>query len=286
MRSIFLTGAAGNLGGKLLRSFVAAPWCDAVVAADRIGASIPHDSPKVKPLPNDLTRASHDEHMAGLKGTDTVVHFAVVDPAPDASWPDSAVSLEMSSRLVIAAREAGLRRFIFASSNHAVGRLKDGPALAPGSLTADRIAPGTRWETPDGVEEGCAYGASKAFTERLCLAAAIPGQFTTVSIRIGWCQRGENLPHTLTAGGRFDPSGREAERPNYARDLAWFRNMWLSDRDFTSLFERAVLADAAAWPAPGIVVNGMSANAGMPWDIETTRRLLGYEPRDNVWAHV
>jgi hypothetical protein len=30
------------------------------------------------------------------------------------------------------------------------------------------------------------------------------------------------------------------------------------------------------------VVHGMSANTGMRWDIEHTRRLLGYEPRDDV----
>jgi hypothetical protein len=24
----------------------------------------------------------------------------------------------------------------------------------------------------------------------------------------------------------------------------------------------------------------------MPWDIETTRRLIGYEPQDDIWDHV
>jgi hypothetical protein len=30
----------------------------------------------------------------------------------------------------------------------------------------------------------------------------------------------------------------------------------------------------------------MSANRGTPWDIETTRRLIGYEPQDDIWDHV
>jgi hypothetical protein len=30
------------------------------------------------------------------------------------------------------------------------------------------------------------------------------------------------------------------------------------------------------------VVNGMSANTGMRWDIEPTRTLLGYAPQDDV----
>jgi hypothetical protein len=30
------------------------------------------------------------------------------------------------------------------------------------------------------------------------------------------------------------------------------------------------------------VVNGMSANTGMRWDIDHTRQLLGYEPQEDV----
>jgi hypothetical protein len=30
----------------------------------------------------------------------------------------------------------------------------------------------------------------------------------------------------------------------------------------------------------------MSANRDMPWDIKTTRRLIGYEPQDDIWEHI
>ena len=30
------------------------------------------------------------------------------------------------------------------------------------------------------------------------------------------------------------------------------------------------------------VINGMSANTGMRWDIEYTKKLVGYEPQDDV----
>jgi len=62
--------------------------------------------------------------------------------------------------------------------------------------------------------------------------------------------------------------------------------MWLSNRDFTAVMERALLAEAGTWPQPGIVVNGMSASRGMAWDIQTTRRLIGYEPLDDIWDYV
>jgi hypothetical protein len=30
------------------------------------------------------------------------------------------------------------------------------------------------------------------------------------------------------------------------------------------------------------VLNGMSANTGMRWDLSATRRLVGYQPQDDV----
>jgi hypothetical protein len=62
--------------------------------------------------------------------------------------------------------------------------------------------------------------------------------------------------------------------------------MWLSNEDFLGIMEHALTADPAGWPAPGIVVNGMSANAGMPWDLDATRGLLGYSPKDDVWRRL
>ena len=60
--------------------------------------------------------------------------------------------------------------------------------------------------------------------------------------------------------------------------------MWLSNRDFVQLFERAISAPTDTWPGPSIVVNGMSNNRGMAWSLEETRRYLGYEPQDDVYA--
>ena len=53
--------------------------------------------------------------------------------------------------------------------------------------------------------------------------------------------------------------------------------MWLSDRDLCDGFEKAVAAPAALRFA---ILNLMSENPGMRWDIETTKRAIGYAPRD------
>ncbi|MBV9538209.1 MAG: hypothetical protein JOY70_04660 [Acidisphaera sp.] len=54
--------------------------------------------------------------------------------------------------------------------------------------------------------------------------------------------------------------------------------MWLSDRDFCNAMERGVLAEGIGFE----VLNLMSDNPGMRWDIETTKQRIGYAPQDGV----
>ena len=54
--------------------------------------------------------------------------------------------------------------------------------------------------------------------------------------------------------------------------------MWLSNRDLCHAMERAVLAETVGFS----VLNLMSENPGMRWDIEATKRTIGYEPRDGA----
>jgi NAD+ dependent glucose-6-phosphate dehydrogenase len=54
--------------------------------------------------------------------------------------------------------------------------------------------------------------------------------------------------------------------------------MWLSDRDLCNAMERGVLADGVGFA----VLNLMSDNPGMRWDIDSTRRAIGYAPQDGT----
>lgn len=288
-RSVLISGGGGNLGRKLIRHLDGQAWCRRIVAVDRNAAALEGvgtPSGKVETVPLDLRDEGLAAHVSGI---DTIVHFAVLNPLPDSTWAEAAHSFDMTARLLLLARERGVRRFVFASSNHTVGALMATPDAAerrPSHLTTDMFAPGSRWDTPGGRIVGYAYGAGKIFSERLCLAAAVPGSLSTVAIRIGWCQAGENRPETLNAGGSPLVSDGAVETEGGAAELAWFRDMWLSNRDFEQLFERAIRAPTDGWPGPAIVVNGVSANAGMAWEIETARRWLGYRPKDNVRDHV
>ena len=287
-----VTGADGNLGRKLIAALEERPWCAGIVALDRAFApDRPSRLPKVVEIEADLTVPSPALDDAAAQ-TDAVVHLAARNPYPDASWADGAASFDMTLNVAEAmARTASgaPKRFVFASSNHVMGGYKDeDPGLAPGTLTTDLAPrPGTR-SGPGDVPR--AYAAAKLMGERLLAAKSAAGGLTGVSLRIGWCQPGENHPRTLNAGGV--PGGPEDVGPRApgafgaSRDLAWFRAMWLSDRDFVGAVTAALTADASVWPTPAIVVNAMSGNAGMPWDLAPMHALLGHSPRDDVWREL
>jgi hypothetical protein len=175
-------------------------------------------------------------------------------------------------------------RFVFASSNHVMGGYKD-VDLAPGTLldASTEPMPGTKVK---GLGSP-AYAVAKLMGERACFARAegTNGLLSAVVLRIGWCQPGENRPHTLSADG-MPMSGTGLLDAEAARDLRWFRSMWLSNRDFVAEVRAALTADASRWPGPAVLVNAMSANRGSPWNMAPARDLLGHVPQDDAYAEL
>ena len=106
---------------------------------------------------------------------------------------------------------------------------------------------------------------------------------TVACVRIGWVQVGPNLPETLSAAGTpgMEPV-RDAGDPDVARAERWFRELWLSNRDYERLMERAIEADGATWPEGFVIVNGMSRNPGLRWSLEEARQWLQWEPVDGI----
>ena len=291
-RRVLVTGAGGNLGRKLIAALLHRPWCEEVVGVDREPMLPEAVDPRLRPVVADLADGLDPRWREAMEGCDAVVHLAARNPAPNAPWADACASYDMTANVVLRALQTGVRRLVFASSNHVMGRYKDPPlanGLKPGALsTALPPGPGTRWHDGREFVDAVAYAASKLLGERLCVAAAAGsgGALTTVSVRIGWCQPGENRPETISAAESSRGEPPAGQGPEAERDGRWFRAMWLSNRDFAALMERALLADAAGWPSPGVVVNGMSRNRGMPWDLDTTRAFVGYEPQDDIRDHL
>lgn len=289
---VLVTGAAGNVGRKAVEALASTPWCASIVGIDRAGEAASFSAQaqaRLQFVTADLTQA--DGAWTGLMdGVDAVLHFAAIQPTPDATWQEAMASYDMTLGVLTAAAAHGVGRFVFASSNHVMGGYKDQPLagrMGPGKLTTTLpVAPGTHWHNGVGMVDSTAYATSKAMGERLCKSVALlsGGRLTSVSLRIGWTQPGENDPndinyagaaHTPPAGATLDEESRIA--------LRWFRNMWLSNGDLARLVVAAVSADGTDWPGGSVIVNGVSDNAGMDWDLVSARAYLGYAPQDDLY---
>lgn len=289
---VLITGASGNVGRKAVEAFAAMPWCRAVVAIDRTGNADSYSERARKRLwfvEADL--ATPDGAWTHLMdGVDAVLHFAAIQPTPDATWQQAMASYDMTLGVLSAAAASGVRRFVFASSNHVMGGYKDAPlagGMGPGKLTtALPVAPGTHWHNGEEQVDSTAYATSKAMGERLCASfAALSGKrLTSVALRIGWNQPGENHPASINhAGAAHTPQASAALDEASRIALRWFRNMWLSNGDLERLLVAAATADGVGWPGGAVIVNGVSDNAGMDWSLESGRKSLGYVPQDDLY---
>lgn len=249
--TVLITGAAGNLGSKLRRHLEGRfPLCLLDRAAGGDPAIVTADL------------AVWDLSWAGrFVGIDVVVHLAA-DPTAQQSWPNLVgPNVDAVLNVFQAAARARVRRVVYASSNHVMGGYKD---LAEPWLLTTTLPPlpGARYVVRGERRDSTAYGSAKLFGERLGHHLWVTQGLEGIALRIGWVQPGANRAQDI-------PADRDD----------WYRLMWLSNRDYLQLIEKCILAD----PGLGFVVlNGMSANRGMRWDIEETRRVVGYEPQDDV----
>ena len=297
MKRIGITGAIGNLGLKLLEHLVGLSDVSSIIGMDLRqpseeqlgGLQKLRGIDKAEFVACNLTDANDRRWRDSLSKCDALVHFAAKHPFPEASWNDATTSLDMTLNVGLAAVDAGLDRFIFVSSNHVMGGYLSEPLasqIGPGQLTTDLDhSPGTHWNTGTRLMDSTAYATAKSSGERFCraLAQRSAGKTAFVCPRVGWCQPGDNRPSTLSAAGAITLQTKASDDPAIVAADRWFKNMWLSNRDFEQLFEKTIFADRSRWPDHFVVVNGMSANEGMKWSLMEGREYLGYSPVDNVW---
>ncbi|CAK0856157.1 unnamed protein product [Prorocentrum cordatum] len=231
---------------------------------------------------------------AALDGAYAVIQFAAVNPYPECTWEEARLSMRMNSNVVLAAQRAGARRLVLASSSHVLGGyMQDGAVLSP---QAPEIGPSTQlgrfthFRLPGFTTDASGYATAKVQLEEIgrAASAASPG-LSVVTVRIGWCQPGENHPRQMTATATPTISAervavQESAEAEVAqgfdnRDLilAWLHRIWLSTPDFRHLFTRAIESDFEGY----LVVSGVSNNSGMRWSREGWDQ-LGYVPHDDA----
>jgi uronate dehydrogenase len=177
-RRVLLLGAAGGIGGAireglagrygLMRLADIAPMTVAGPGEETVHADL-LDIPSL---------------VAAMTGIDCVVHMAGVPVEPETNaWeqvlPANIVGVH---NLFEAARLAGVRRVVFASSHHAVGYYRRDPPLAA------TVAP-----RPDGY-----YGVSKVFGEAMGRMYADKFGLQVLSLRIGAYRAAPTEPRHLS----------------------------------------------------------------------------------------
>jgi uronate dehydrogenase len=166
---LLLTGAAGTLGRAMAPALQA--LCHELVLSDLPAALAAAQArepllPGASVQPCDLADAP--AVMALLQGVDAVVHFGGV--SVEGPWPPIlAANIEGLHHLYEAARRQGVKRIVFASSNHVTGCYRQD------ELITTEDAP-----RPDGN-----YGLSKLFGEGIASLYWQRHGIETVCLRIG-----------------------------------------------------------------------------------------------------
>lgn len=238
---VLLTGSEGRVGRAILDR----------LAGDYEWRLLDREPPAEDPPGEFVVGDITDEETVreAMDGVGGVIHLAG-DPRPEAPW-DSVLrnNIDGTHTVMEAAVDAGVEKFAFASSNHAVGAYET-EARIPDIYRPDDefLLDGTELPHP-----GNRYGVSKATGETLGRFFHDEHGLNVVCVRIG----------NLTKG--HPPK-------DYERGQA----MWLSHRDCAHLFERCLEAEYAYE-----IVYGISDNDRKYYSIERAREVLGYDPQDN-----
>jgi len=234
---IFVTGGAGYVGSNLVPKLLAAGYAVTVLDLYLYGevfAACRH--PQLREIKGDLRNP--DDVARAAAGCDAVIHLACIsnDPSFDLDpLLGRSINFDCFRPLVTASKDAGARRFIYASSSSVYG-IKDEPEVHEGLP----LQPLTD------------YSKYKAMCEDVLMKEREPG-FTTVTLRPATvCGYAPRLRLDLTvniltnlaiSNGRITVLGGDQLRPN------------IHIEDMTDLYLLLLEAPAAA-------VDGKIWNAG------------------------
>ena len=243
---VLVTGGAGLIGSLLINNLSESYEFSSFDRKEAEG---------VRSFVGDLQ--DFDAVAAATEGHDAVVHLAA-DTRVAADW-DSALKNNFISTYNVfeAAKRAGAKRVVFASSQHATGGFYlDAPWKHIVDGNFDKLTHGeyelvneTCPIRPDGY-----YGASKAYGEALGSYYYDYQQLSSIHVRIGWCMASD------------DPTSS-----------AFGLSIWLSHRDAVHFFDCCLKTDVGYG-----VYFATSDNRWKIFDISKARAELGYVPRDGA----
>lgn len=205
-RRVLVTGAAGRIGrcfaGKShelydlrLMTLPGDPLAGSISGFGEVAEGDIEDLPRMKEL---------------CAGIDTVIHLAAT-PNASGTWRELLpLNIIGTYNTMVAAKSAGCRRLVFASSIHAVSGYPDEVQV----------------KTNEPVNPGDLYGVSKAFGEALGRYMAEQEGLSVIAIRIGGFTELE--------------VARTAETYH-------FMDAFISDQDMVQLLQRAIDVEGVQW---------------------------------------
>ena len=215
----------------------------------------PFEGERVRLFKVDITDL--ESLLPAFEGQDAVIHMAA-DPRDYAPWesvlPNNIIG---TYNVYEAARRTGVKRVIFASSNHATGLYeRDFPYNLIVAGKYDQVPiPYPMIDHRAEIRPDGYYGVSKAYGEALGRYYCEEYGISVINLRIGtvnrWNSPLRNIRHFAT---------------------------WLSHRDQAQLVRRCL-------ETPDIQYDtfyGVSNNKWRFWDIDHAREVVGYDPQDNA----
>ena len=266
---VLLTGACGYVASQLRDAFrdrYELRMID-VQSTDRGGAEIPGIDIA------DLVDTDRSRYAHLFDGADAVVHLGYRRsrrPEEIDRFDAECDNVRMANNVYRAAFDAGVRRVVMASSNHAADWYEH--ALIHNRdkemVSTDEVPLSDNF-----------YGWAKAAYELLGFpyASGIFGRkLEVVQVRIGAPREVPGSAYEATPSQQHAGGSGLA---NFKRDLG----AHFSQRDLRQLFIRAIETPGIERPdgVPWLVVYGISGNTRAFWSLESARRVLGYEPEDD-----
>jgi nucleoside-diphosphate-sugar epimerase len=198
---VLVTGGAGFIGCNLVRALVARG--DAVRVLDNFStgnrANLVGLDSDVEVIEGELR--SYERVHAAVRGTELVFHLGALGSVPRSvqdPLTSSAVNVEGTLNVLLAARDEGIRRVVFSSSSSIYGSRDDLPVHE--EMAPDPISP---------------YGVAKLAAERYCVSfTRVYHAFETVVLRYfnvfgprqsPFSQYAAMVPLFITAVGRGEP---------------------------------------------------------------------------------